>query len=73
MTGKEIVESFAEGTLEADHVGRQGGLHRKAFREDVETGRWRIQTYELRTGALPGNDNWFPVAEFLAAVTDEAD
>ena len=60
MTGKEIVESFAEGTLDVDHVGRQGGRHGKAFQNDVADGGWRTFRYEVRSGALSGNRELVP-------------
>jgi hypothetical protein len=70
LTGAAIVEAHAEGVLEFDSVGRRGGLEGPSFKEDIATGRWRAFPYEVRSGPPP-NDNWFTVAEFIAATVDE--
>ena len=48
------------------HVGRSGGLHGPVLAQDIATGGWVTQSYEVRVGALPGNRNWFAVEDFLA-------
>jgi hypothetical protein len=66
LTGAEIVELHAEGTLPYTSVGRGGGLSGGQFVNDVRTGTWRTQSYEVRVGEPP-NSNWFSVADFVAA------
>ena len=67
MTGAEIHAAHGDGPLAFDFVGRAGGVNGDRFREDVATGRWRTTAYEVRSGARPGNPNWFPVGQFLAS------
>jgi hypothetical protein len=50
-----------------DYMGRGGGLDGKALSEDIATGRWRTQTYEVRQGDAP-NPNWFLIEDFLERV-----
>lgn len=70
VTGQQIVEGHAEGTLDFAYVGRQGGLRGAKFTEDVSSGNWRAQGYEVRYEAMPGNRNWFAVREFLQATAE---
>jgi hypothetical protein len=48
------------------HVGRSGGADGPALAQDLATGRWMTQAYEVRVGALPENRNWLPIEDFLA-------
>lgn len=52
-------------------MGRVNGIEGEDLRQDLATGAWRSRTYEVRTEPLPGNANWFPIAEFLARVADQ--
>lgn len=72
LTGQEIVTAHAAGTLDYHFMGRLGGLHGSAVTEDVETGRWRTQTYEVREAELPGKRNWFSVMDFVSATASAA-
>lgn len=69
MLGEQIAEGHADGTLVYAWVGRAGGLKGKIFAEDLVTGGWRDQPYEVRVDALDGNANWFPVGEFISATS----
>jgi len=66
MTGLEIVQQSSAGTFDFTHMGRDRGLDGDPLREDVATGTWRNRLYEVRTGPLPGNPNWFSITEFIA-------
>lgn len=66
LTGEQIQEMHAAGDPQYRWMGRQGGRHGKALAQDIATGRWREQSYEVREHELPGNPNWFAVSEFLA-------
>ena len=66
-TGAELVAAFRDGARW--WVGRGGGLHGPRFREDVETGRWRTQMYEVNTSVThPPSSNYFSLREFAEAV-----
>lgn len=69
LTGSEIVDLHAEGTLPYTSVGRARGLHGEPFRSDITSGAWRTRAYEVRDGDPP-NAFWFTVAEFIAATAD---
>jgi hypothetical protein len=65
MTGAEIVAAHADGTLEFTYMGRKDGIDGELIKNDVATGQWRTQQYEVRYQALKAK-NWFPVSEFIA-------
>ena len=65
MTGAAIVEAHAAGNLFFTHMGRMGGLGGAALTKDLDSGSWRGQSYEVRTGQEPPNGNWFAVEEFI--------
>ena len=69
LTGAEIVDLHAEGTLPYSSVGRSEGLTGGPFLEDIRTGAWRTRSYEVRDGAPP-NANWFSIADFIAATAE---
>ena len=50
LTGAEIIDMHAAGTLPYDSVGRSGGLAGPSFRDDVSTSAWRTRSYEVRHG-----------------------
>lgn len=54
-------------------MGRRGGLEGSELREDVETGKWKTQRYEVRREPLIGNPNWFPIADFIKKIVDFAE
>lgn len=51
------------------YMGRRGGLSGQLLAEDIATGRWRQQRYEVRVGELESS-NWFPIADFLSRLPD---
>lgn len=69
MPGAQIVEAHAAGSLTFGWVGRSGGSKGRSFTADIATGRWREHQYEVRAEALPGNPNWFPLSDFIAATS----
>jgi hypothetical protein len=50
-----------------DYMGRAGGLDGPTLAEDIATGRWRTQKYEVRAGDAP-NPNWFAISDFLERI-----
>jgi hypothetical protein len=64
MTGLEIERLFQAGTAPA-LMGRGGGLLGPRLAEDIRSGRWRQQVYEVRASGLPPNRNWFEVKAFM--------
>lgn len=70
MTGSEIIKDFQEGPGHVAYVGRAGGFHGPRFKEDVTSGVWATRKYEVRRDPISAT-NWFPVAEFVNAVSHE--
>ena len=66
MLGEQIVEAHAAGTLIYSWIGRSGGRKGKALANDIASGNWREQPYEVRVEPLDGNPNWLPISEFIA-------
>lgn len=66
LSGEQIKQMHEGGDCRYLWMGRQGGRHGKALAEDIKSGRWREQSYEVREHELPENPNWFAVSEFLA-------
>jgi hypothetical protein len=67
-TGAVIVDAAQAGRLRYTIMGRNLGLRGDPLREDIESGRWRKQNYEVSSAAQPPNRNWFPIYEFIALV-----
>jgi hypothetical protein len=71
MLGSEIVDAHAYRTLGFTFMGRQGGITGMLMQEDIETGKWRAQSYEVRYEPL-GTRNWFPIKDFIARTSEDA-
>lgn len=72
MTGHDIVTAHAQDALGFTGMGRAGGLNGSDLAEDVRSGRWRSQVYEVRHEPLPGKRKRFAISEFLARTTSSA-
>ena len=72
LEGQEIVRRHRKADRPPVWVGRNGGLRGKTFRDDVATGRWTSHPYEVRFGGSSPSRNYFPVEEFVDAVTPPA-
>jgi len=68
LTGQALLEGYQHGTLAGSWMGCGGGLDGRRLQAHLASGLWRTQPYEWRPTPLPGNRNWFPVAEFAARV-----
>jgi hypothetical protein len=71
LSGNALLEAFLGG---ADWwVGRGGGgLTGERFSEDIRTGRWKTQIYEVNTqSSEPPSPNYFGLDEFAKAVRIE--
>ena len=68
LSGTALLEAFQGGA--EWWVGRGGGgISGERFLEDVRTGRWKTQVYEVSTKANePPSPNYFGLAEFVQAV-----
>ncbi|UCH85326.1 MAG: hypothetical protein JSW50_06460, partial [Candidatus Latescibacterota bacterium] len=68
LTGSALLEAYRGGA--GWWVGRgDGGIEGNRFKEDLRTGRWRNQSYEVNTMAEgPPSPNYFKLKEFFEAV-----
>ena len=64
VLGREIWEDH-KGERTYTWMGRQGGLSGTELQNDISTGRWKAQRYEVRHDPLRGNRKWFPICEFI--------
>lgn len=67
LPGSALIDAFEGG---ADWwVGRGGGIEGARFQEDVRSGRWKAQVYEVNTSSSgPPSPNYFSLADFAEAV-----
>jgi hypothetical protein len=71
LTGAALLDAFQGGA--GWWVGRGGGLQGESFREDIRSGRWRTQRYEVNTTAAERpSPNYFDLGEFIRAVGNES-
>ena len=68
ITGQEIVDRYTEGSLEFVTMGRKKGLEGDLLNQDIDSGRWRTQEYEVRCDAEPVNPNWFRIEDFTRRI-----
>jgi len=73
LTGQEIVDRFRSGENRPTWIGRVGGPGGRAFTEDVGSGRWRQQRYEVQFGGAVRNRNWFSLRQFVDKVAPPTD
>lgn len=68
LVGRELLERARGGGSRPTWVGRQGGLRGTAFAEDLRTGRWSAQAYEIAFGGVAPSRNWFRMEDWMEAV-----
>lgn len=51
-------------------MGRNGGPYGAAIQNDIQTGQWRGQMYEVRYQNATPNRNWFLIAEFVEMIEE---
>ncbi len=68
LSGAALLDAFHGGA--EWWVGRgDGGITGERFSEDIRTGRWKTQVYEVNTNAEePPSSNYFGLEEFVQAV-----
>jgi hypothetical protein len=69
----EIVKGFKNGDLEFLLMGRNEGLNGGPLDDDLRSGGWRRQVYEVRRGGRPPHRNWFLISDFVAEVEKHAE
>lgn len=68
LVGGDLLARAAAGGASPTWVGRQGGLRGAAFQEDLRTGRWKGQMYEIAFGGVAPSKNWFRFEDWVVAV-----
>lgn len=71
LSGSEIYERCKNNDAPPDWVGRSGGAFGKLFRDDLSSGGWKDQSYEVQFGGTCASKNWFGAADFVAAIEAE--
>lgn len=66
LLGRKIYEGYKQASLPYTFMGRKlGGLGGQPLQEDVESGSWEKQNYEVNSRDEPSNPNWFPIKSFV--------
>ena len=68
ITGSQIRQLWGTNDRTFNTMGRSGGLHGDRLRDDITSGRWTTQEYEVRQDPRPVNRNWFAIADFIKLV-----
>ena len=71
IRGREIYDGHETAGFRYAWMGRSGGLSGQNIQDDVRSGGWRTQEYEVRMDALEGNRNWFSIVEFIELVDEQ--
>ncbi len=71
LPGEVLVERWQAGDGTYPWMGRRGGLLGAALAADAAGGAWRETVYQCRREQLPGNPNWFAVADFIAVLVKQ--
>jgi len=67
LSGSEILNRYEQHDLPYRMMGRKGGVHGSKLTEDIATGRWANQSYELKESSEV-RPNWFPISDFVNRV-----
>ena len=67
ITGQEIYKRYKSRDNTYTSMGRFGGLGGENVEDDLRTGEWRKQEYEVRYEGIP-NRNWFAIADFIEKI-----
>jgi hypothetical protein len=65
LAGAKLVQRALAGDPTWPWMGTQGGLAGSRVKDLIQTGTWATTVFQCRHDALPGNVNWFPVADFI--------
>jgi hypothetical protein len=69
LLGSEVLYQYEQDDPKFKMItmGRKGGIEGSELREDIVTGKWANQLYEVRS-VSDNNRNWFPISEFVSRV-----
>ncbi len=66
MSGNDIYLQYKDGSIEAKTMGRINGLNGTELANDISSGRWRNQLYEVsETDLSDKSENWFWIEDFV--------
>jgi len=68
LTGLEIYEGSGTDGFGFVVMGRDQGFLGESLREDLASGRWRTQRYEVSSVDRPPNRNWFLIEDFIREI-----
>ena len=66
--GQEIYDRYTRGDTTFTWMGRAGGRRGPKLLEDLKTGHWKRQKYEVRHRPISGNNNWFEIKSFVEGI-----
>ena len=68
ISGQEIYNRYARGDTTFTWMGRAGGRRGPKLLEDLKSGHWKRQKYEVRHKPISGNNNWFEIKSFVEGI-----
>lgn len=68
ISGQEIYDRYTAGDMTFTWMGRNRGRDGPELLNDLRTGHWRTQFYEVRHERIHNNRNWFPIKSFIEGI-----
>lgn len=65
MSGGEIMRLYDLQQMPYLTMGCVGGLRGKRLQSELQSGNWKIRTYEVSSSKALTNRNWFTIADFV--------
>jgi hypothetical protein len=68
MLGKDIYSQFKNRDLRMISVGRKGGINGQFLTDDITSGQWKVQIYEVSSQDNSNRMNWFSAEDFIKKI-----
>jgi hypothetical protein len=73
LHGHDIYDGFKSGNLNIKIMGRENGIKGDPLKQDIETGKWKTQEYEIGFKGDSPSENWFSIEDFVKMIDCKAD
>ncbi|MCE0488126.1 hypothetical protein [Ornithinimicrobium sediminis] len=68
LAGAKLVQRALAGDDTWPYMGAQGGVKGQRVTKSIAEGTWSTTVFQCRHKPLPGNNNWFAVADFITTL-----
>jgi len=67
ITGEVIYNSYKNSNekCKIKIIGKRGGINGKEFKNDLISGKWKMQRYRISLKEIIPNNNWFTIEDFV--------